>query len=306
MTLNFLPTCSAVLGGSTEGDQTSFVSSNASILIFEEVLKKLLSFIRESSFDWVRDACSMLNAWSANSVLESKSSISMAEMAHFALRVLDGSFFHLKTLVEDNELVPDILAAVLVIDLEYRLRQSVDNASDNNETNIDSKARLAFGESVHAFSCKRRNQFRKSLGINNLKRLGSILIQCIRSAIFNRYKLKTDNITSFCCSWMLEFFSCFCEDQLEEQDLLDQLLSENDMWPLWIVRDFSSAEQLVLRKASVTTNVSDCNFGNYDDLLILFCHALFFFFFFQYTEHIATINTIYLLVHSKIYGKLLA
>ncbi|PON41842.1 Vacuolar protein sorting-associated protein [Parasponia andersonii] len=242
----------AVLGGATEGDQISFVSTNASILIFEEILKKLLSFILESSFNWVRDACSMLTAWAVNSRLESKSSISRVEMANFALQVLDGSFFCLKSITEDSELVPGILAAVLVIGWEYGLRKSIDNAPDDNETNIESKARLEIGESFHVFCCKRSNQFRKSLGINNLERLGSILIQCIRSAIFSEYELNTENVTSLCCLWMLEFFSCFCQDQLEEQNLLDQLLCENDKWPLWIISDFSSSEQLLLRKTSVT------------------------------------------------------
>ena len=278
--------CSAVLGGSTEGDQTSFVSRNASILIFEEILKKLLSFTLESSFNWVRDLCSMLTAWAIYSSLESKSSISKVEMAHFALQVLDGSFFHLKTLIEDSELVPGILAAVLVIDWEYSLRKSVDNAPDNNETTMESKARLEFGKSVHAFCCKRSNQFRKTLGIKDLKRLGGILIQCIRSTIFNECKLNTENITSLCCSWILEFFSCFCQDQLEEQDLLDQLLHEDDTWPLWIVPDFSSSEQLVLRKASATAHVSNLTFNYYDDLLILFFHD--FSCTSSYLEHIAT------------------
>ncbi|XP_062086702.1 E3 ubiquitin-protein ligase listerin isoform X2 [Humulus lupulus] len=258
----------AVLGGSTEGDLTSFVSRNASILIFDEILKKLLSFILESSFDWVRDAGSMLTARAANSGLESKSSASMKEMSHFALQVLDGSFFCWKTLIEDSELVPGILGAVLVIDWEYSLTKSFDYVAENNETIIEYKARLDFGDSVHAFCCKRNKQFRKGLDINNLQRLWSILIQCIRSFIFNEYKLKTEFITSLCCSWILDFFSCFCQGQLEEQDLLEKLLCENDMWPLWIVPDFSGPEQLVLRKASVSAHDSGhCKFVSFIDKL---------------------------------------
>uniref|UniRef100_A0A803PV39 E3 ubiquitin-protein ligase listerin n=1 Tax=Cannabis sativa TaxID=3483 RepID=A0A803PV39_CANSA len=258
----------AVLGGSTEGELTSFVSRKASILIFEEILKKLLSFIHESSFDWVRDAGSMITAWAINSGLESKSSASTKEMSHFALQVLDGSFFCLKTLIKDSELVPGILGAVLVIDWEYSLRKSLDNVAENNETNIESKARLEFGDSVHAFCCKRNKQFRNGLDINNLQRLWGILIQCIRSSIYNECKLNTEIITSWCCSWILGFLSCFCQGQLEEQVLLEKLLCENDTWPLWIVPDFSSPEQLAFRKASIHDS-GHCKFVSFIDKLSL-------------------------------------
>lgn len=240
----------AVLGGSTEGDIASFVSRNASILIFEEILKELLLFILESSFKWVRDARSMLISGAIGTVVESKSSVGMAEMVQFAIQVLNGSFFCLKSLGGESDLVPGILAAVLVIDWEYRMGRSNENPSDN-ETTIACKARLDFGESVHVFCCNRSSQFQNTLNIENLKRLQSILIQCIRSAIFTEDKLNTENISSLCCLWMLEVIEIFCQDQFEEQDLLNQLLSKSDTWPLWIVPDFSSAEQLDLKNASI-------------------------------------------------------
>ncbi|XP_024020214.1 E3 ubiquitin-protein ligase listerin isoform X1 [Morus notabilis] len=259
----------AVLGGSTKGDETSFVSRNASILIFEEILKKLLLFILESSSNWVRHACSMLTAGAVNSLLESKSSVDMAEEAEFALQVLDGSVFCLKALCEESDLVPSILAAVLVLDWEYRMGRSSDDPFDD-ETTRASKARLDFGESVHVFCCKRSNQFQKCLNIQNLKRLQSILVQCIRSALFTEDKLNTENITSSCCMWVLEVLDYFCQDQSEEQDLLSQLLYKSDMWPLWIVPDFSIAERLGLKNAPVTGHDSGhCKFVSFLDKLIL-------------------------------------
>ncbi|XP_040991883.1 E3 ubiquitin-protein ligase listerin isoform X1 [Juglans microcarpa x Juglans regia] len=229
----------AVLGGSKEGDATPFVSRNTLILIFEEVFRKLLSFILESSLTWVRDAGFLLAAREMNFGMELESSSSMYEMGQFALEVLDGSFFCLKTLDEENGLLQRISAAIFIIDWEFSIRTAIDDAIDE-KLNKNIVARLNFGESVHAFHCKRSNQFWKSLSIHSRGRLGSILIQCIRSAIFSEDRLDADNITSLCCLWMLEVLECFCQDQDEEQNLLDQLLSKGDIWPLWIRPDFNT------------------------------------------------------------------
>ncbi|KAL5580602.1 hypothetical protein UlMin_013044 [Ulmus minor] len=259
----------AALGGSTEDDKTSFVSRNSSILIFEELMKKLLSFILESSVTWVRDTCSILSAGTLNSGLEFESAVNVAEMAHFAVKVLEGSLFCLKTLGEESDFVPGILAAICVIDWEYSMRTSIGDDC-NDETRTETKARLDFGQTVHAFRCDISNQFWKSLGIQNRKRLGSILVHCIRSAIFNEDKLNTDDITHLCCSWMLEVFCCVCQNQMDEHDLLDQLLSKNDIWPLWTILNFSTAEQLVLKKASLDSHDSGhSKFVSFVDKLIL-------------------------------------
>ena len=266
MTLPFLPLCSAVLGGSTESDQTSFVSRKSSILIFEAVLKKLIPFLHDSSFSWVRDACTMLTSGAV------KSSFDVTEMAQFSLQVLDGSFFCLQTLSEESELVPCILAAIFVINWEYSMETSISN-TPKNEAKVGYKAKVDFGDSVHAFFHKRSSQFRKSLSMQNLKRLQNILVQCIRSAMFTEDKPTAEDITSLCCMWMLQVLSSFCQDQLEEQDLLNQLLHKNDTWPLWTVPDFSSAWQLVIRKASANAHVGNCNFDIYDDVFLFFFNA---------------------------------
>lgn len=253
--LILFPVCSAILGGLSEGDQTPFVSRNALVLIFEEIFKKLLSFILESSFNWVRDACSLLTAGPINSEIEFKRSVNIFEMVEFSLEILDGSFYCLKELGDESGLVSSILAAIFVIDWDYGMGISIKDASDN-EKQKETKARLDFGESVHDFRCKISNQFWKSLSVDTRKRIGSLLVKCIRSAIFNENKLNTEKSTSLCCLWMLEVFSCVCQGWHEEQDLLDQLLCKGDSWPSWIIPDFSRTEQLALGEVSAATHVS--------------------------------------------------
>lgn len=252
--------CSAVVGGSTKSNQTSFVSRNTLILIFEEVFKKLLSFILASSFTWVRNAGPLL---SPNLLIagencigpEYESSATMFEMAQFALGVLDGALFSLKKLGEESGLVPVILSAVFIIDWEFLVLLTTIDDAPHDESKEKLKARLGFGESFHAFRCKISNQFWKSLSLHNRQALGNILIQSMRSAIFIEDKLDTEKFTSLCCLWMLEVLDCVSEDQYEEQNLLDQLLCKGDSWPLWIVPDFSSPEGLVLKKSSADIQV---------------------------------------------------
>ncbi|XP_059626408.1 E3 ubiquitin-protein ligase listerin isoform X2 [Cornus florida] len=258
----------AVLGGSTEDDKTSFVSSNAMILIFEEVFRKLLTFIMDSSFSWVSNACSLLTAAANDSVPGFESSINVLEMAHFAIEVLDGSFFCLKTLSEGSGMVPDVLAAIVVIDWECSMAALSSGRLDKDCSN-KIKARADLSEFVHAFRCKISNQFVKNLSLNNQKRLGSVLIQSIRFAILKEEKLETDQITSLCCLWMLEVLDCLCQDHFEEQKLLDQFLSKGDLWPSWIMPDLSIGERsATLNLESTSTNAMNHRFVAMIDKLI--------------------------------------
>ncbi|CAL8160412.1 unnamed protein product [Prunus armeniaca] len=244
-----------VVGGSTKNNQTSFVSRDALVLIFEEVFKKLLSFILASSFTWVRNAGPLLSpnllTSGANNIgLEFESSVTMFEMAQFALEVLDGTLFSLKTLGEESGLVSVILSAIFLIDWEFLVLVTIRDDAPDDESKEKLKSRLVFSELFHAFRCKISNQFWKSLSLHNRQALGSSLIQCMRSAIFNEDKLDTEKFTSLCCLWMLEVLDCLSQDQYEEQNLLDQLLCQGDRWPLWIVPDFSSPEGLVAKNFS--------------------------------------------------------
>lgn len=231
----------AVLGGLKEGDEASFVSRNTLILIFEEVFRKLLSFILESSLSWVRDAGSLIAAGVKSYWVEKEGSFNVCEMAQFALEVVNGTFFCLKTLAEENGPLARISAAIFIIDWEFSTGSAIDDAIDDDSLKII-KNRLAFGELVHVFYCK-IHQFWKSLNQQSRRRLGSILIHFIRSAIFSEDRLNAEKITSLCCSWLLDVLESLCHDQDEEKSLLDQLLSKNDIWPLWIDPDLKSPKE---------------------------------------------------------------
>ncbi|KAF8397167.1 hypothetical protein HHK36_016074 [Tetracentron sinense] len=253
----------AVLGGSTDDGQTSFLSRDAMFLIFEEVLKKFIPLFLESSFTWVRDASSLILSSGANlSVTRCESHSNTVEMVQFALDVLDGSFFCLRTFDEDCWMVPCILAAIFIIDWECSMISQVENQEENSmmsDSIVDGKSgeepntKLDFSESVHSFRCKISKQFWKSLGIHNLKRLKNILIQSIRSAVFKTDTLSTCKVASLCCQWMLEVLELLCRDQYDEQSLLDQLLGEGELWPLWVMPAFSAGKRSAILKVENTS-----------------------------------------------------
>ncbi|KAG8387925.1 hypothetical protein BUALT_Bualt02G0072000 [Buddleja alternifolia] len=142
----------AVLGGGLEDDKVSVLSRNTLILIFEEVFRRLMTFMMDSNFVWVQD-----------------------------------------TIEAESELVQGILAAIFIIDWEFSWI-SVSEGKLDEEQIGNIKARLAFCEAVHAFRCKICDQFLK--------------------------------------------------DQVEEQQLLEQFLTKNDSWPLWIMPDSTTGARL--------------------------------------------------------------
>ncbi|KAJ8751318.1 hypothetical protein K2173_016502 [Erythroxylum novogranatense] len=249
----------AVFGDSKEGDQFSFVSRKTTVLIFKEVFKMLLGFIYESSLSSVRDSGSLLFDGPSPFTANSNSSVTIAEMAQFALEVLGRSIFSLNTLSEDTVLVSGILASVFIIDWEYSMT-TIDNMLDE-ESEGQVKGRLNFGESLHGFRCTITEEFWKGLNIENRKRLGSILVNFIRSVIFKDPKLNANKITVLCCSWMLDILACLCHDQNEEQNLLDRLLSKDDGWPSWIVPDFNTLNSSATI-FSEDVSVAGCASGN--------------------------------------------
>ncbi|KAK3022955.1 hypothetical protein RJ639_046773 [Escallonia herrerae] len=246
----------AVVGGSLEDDQTSFVTRTTLILIFEEVFMKLLAFTMDSNFTWIKDTCSSLIFDKQDSMPGYRTSVDLLAIAHFALEVLDGTFFHLKTLSDENGLVPGIFAAIFVLKWECSLAAVLNDELDDESMN-KTEARSAFGESLYSLRCKMNNQFMKSLSINTRKRLGDILIQSIRCAVSKEEELDTDKFTSLSCSWMLEVLESLSQDQVEEQNFLDQFLSKSTLWPLWVMPDNSNGKRsATLTIESVSINVS--------------------------------------------------
>ncbi|KAK1398109.1 E3 ubiquitin-protein ligase listerin [Heracleum sosnowskyi] len=215
----------SVLGGSAEEDQTIFVARDTSFMIYNELLRKLVSFMKDSIFISVRDVGRLLIAEERDSELGFESSANVLAIAQFSLDVLEGSFYSLRNFMEEGELVPSILAAILVIDCESSLA-----AVSDDESKQELNARLSFCQSVHAFRCKVEKQFFRSLGIKNKKGLISILVQFVMGTLFKEVMLETDQIALLCCVWILEVLENFSQDQAEELYVLDKFLNEGNIW----------------------------------------------------------------------------
>ncbi|CAI8583764.1 unnamed protein product [Vicia faba] len=230
----------SLLGGSSEGKSMPFLSRSALILIYEEILRRLVSFIQGSSFPWAQDAASMLSN-DAEICVEHDSSFNIVEKAKISLDILDGSFFCLNTLDGEGEIVSGILSAIFVIEWECNLSEALDYSLDEKSMSRV-KARQSFGEYVRAFHNKINVHFLKSLCIDTRRRLLNILVQSVKSAIFVEDKHVNDKITSLCFTWVLEILERVCVDENDKQNLLHQLLSRDERWPVFVVQNFSSTK----------------------------------------------------------------
>jgi hypothetical protein len=218
------------------------MSRNALNLIYEEILRKLVSFIHDSTFSWVHDAASVLSN-DAEITVDHDSSLNIVEMAKFSLEILDGSFFCLKTLDREGGIVSGILSAIFVIEWECNLSKSLElEYSLDDKSMTKAKARQSFGEYVCAFHNKINAHFLKSLCRDNRRRMLNFLIQSVKSAIFVEDRLVNDGITSLCCAWVLELLERVCVDESDELNLLHQLLSKDERWPVFVAQKFSSTK----------------------------------------------------------------
>ncbi|KAL3829039.1 hypothetical protein ACJIZ3_017841 [Penstemon smallii] len=241
----------AVLGGRSEDDRISFVSLNTLILVFKEVFRNLISFMMDSTFVWVKDVCSLFTNGRSYSDWKVESSSNPVEMAQFALEILNGSYFCLSTIEAESELFQGILAAIFIIDWEFNLI-TISKDKLNEEQIGKFQARLAFGEAVHAFRCKICDQFLKGFCENSRKCLGTTLIQSIKCITFVENEIDSDiNFVSSCCQWVLDIFEFICQEELEKQQLLDQLLSRNEWWPSWIMPDSNFGARLKSENVSL-------------------------------------------------------
>ncbi|OMO82940.1 Zinc finger, RING-type [Corchorus capsularis] len=227
----------SVLGSAAEGNLDSFVSRKSVILIFKEVLRKLVSFILDSSFNSVKLAGALFTSVENCLGLERRNSPNVIDMARFALEILEGSFFCLRELDEESDLVSSISAAVFIIDWEYRMTLAVDDPLDD-ESRKNIKLRLDICELAHNYQSDIRNLW-KSFSGDVRKGIRSILACSIKSCI-KEDEIETNKIVSLCYLMMIDVLECLCQDKYEEQSLLDHLLSEGDMWPCWITPDFGS------------------------------------------------------------------
>ncbi|GMG98174.1 hypothetical protein Nepgr_000014 [Nepenthes gracilis] len=243
----------AVLG-SGESDHAPFLSKFAIVEICQEAFRKLVAFVMASPFDWVRKFGSLLCNAANIPVLDINSFFDVSEMAKFALEVLDGGFLCLKSHCEEHELFSGIAASISIIDWECTLTTASGYAV--SESSVDNfNTRLEFGESVHLFLAKISHEFWRSLNMHSRKILASILIRFVRSAIFENDRFNGNIVISLCCQWIVEVIKGLCLDQYEEQNVLDLLLSCDDVWPLWVMPDISSNKKQTTWKVESSTNV---------------------------------------------------
>ncbi|KAL2939273.1 E3 ubiquitin-protein ligase listerin, partial [Bienertia sinuspersici] len=98
----------AVLGGTAENDDISFLSKSAVIQIYTKTFGKLLAFVMESPFACVRNFGSVSCSLVKFSTSEIQKSADMARMAYISLEVLSSTLFSLKSYCEGTELLPGI------------------------------------------------------------------------------------------------------------------------------------------------------------------------------------------------------
>ncbi|KAK8596571.1 hypothetical protein V6N12_065056 [Hibiscus sabdariffa] len=232
----------SVLGGATEGNLDSFVSRKSMALIFKEVLRNIVSFIMDSSFSSVKQAGALFDPEENCLGLDGKNPANVVDMARFALEIVEGSFSCLRALDEESGLVSSISAAVFIIDWEYRMTVArVDTLDDESRRMI--KARMGICESAHGYLSKISNLW-KSFCKDVRQGIRTILICTIRSSIFREDKLDNNKFASLSCMMVIDVLERLCQDQYEEQNLLDHLLSKGDTWPWWITPDLNSMEGL--------------------------------------------------------------
>eukprot|EP00268_Persea_americana_P004589 TRINITY_DN11476_c0_g1_i2.p1 TRINITY_DN11476_c0_g1~~TRINITY_DN11476_c0_g1_i2.p1 ORF type:complete len:1845 (-),score=356.21 TRINITY_DN11476_c0_g1_i2:119-5653(-) len=238
----------AVLAGSSEDEQTCFLSREAVMRIFDELLKNFITLLMQSDFSWAKHVGSLIVTARSDDLMDScKSSFIMVlDAAKFALEVLEGSFYCLKLLDDDCTLIPCILGAIFSIEWECNMTnlKSIEynanmesSVSTSEIIDFDAQAhvesKLALSDSFYAFRCKISTQFWKGLSYTIRQKLGCILVQVIRSAVFDIDILFTDQ-ASLCCKWVQDVLQLICLDHDEEQSILDQLLSEREFWPMWV------------------------------------------------------------------------
>ncbi|KAK8946965.1 E3 ubiquitin-protein ligase listerin [Platanthera zijinensis] len=317
----------SILGGSVEDDKICFISTKTLTVIFEEILKILVRYLTSTSFRWTRHSCSLLSTFAELTVSHNSSVVDTIEMAQFAFHVLEGSFFCLKVLHENDTLISSILATIFIIDWECNMSSVICNDdhfeilhetglqplpnsptnSDNHKIEkVDTKlvndncsenihgtelqslpnsqiladnylieqvdTKLALARRVHVFRNTIFTDFSNILSLCNLSELKNILIQTIKSCIFETVELTTDVISSLCSTWVMDLLKVTCKNFDQFQRMLDQLLSEANSWPLWVapfIQDQSrTATFQRLRASHEIDDQSHGNFVSFVDKLI--------------------------------------
>uniref|UniRef100_A0A1D1ZG63 E3 ubiquitin-protein ligase listerin n=2 Tax=Anthurium amnicola TaxID=1678845 RepID=A0A1D1ZG63_9ARAE len=260
----------AVLGGSSEDDQTCFLSGETVCPVFEAILKNLVAFLATSSFNWAKSACSLLLACETQDVTQ-KCKISFMntlEMAQFAFDILAGSVYCLKRLDEDCGLIASILAAIFIIGWKYNITSEAP-VNDNSEIECITETSLAaspgkqiisddvcldyiggewaLGKRVYDFQREINISFLRSLSSFSRAKLEDVLVQTIRSAVFETDISSADRTATLCCKWVLHLFELICRSSTEEQLILSKLFSEGESWTFWAIPSSSNGRSAALQ-----------------------------------------------------------
>ncbi|KAG0483597.1 hypothetical protein HPP92_011681 [Vanilla planifolia] len=277
-----------MLGGSNKEDNMYFLSRKAVAVIFEEILKTLILYLSTSSFGWARHSCSLLLSLACMdlTVLQKSSVVNIFEVAQFAFQVLEGSIFCLKMLDDNNVLISCILAAIFIVDWEFSMLVLTDD-EDNHDLkchilvdyhlNIDDHllkpvdAKLTPRGSLYAYCRNILTCFPSIVSLSNMEKLSYILVQTIRSCVFETDNLSADMI-SLCCKWVLYLLEVTCPDNIQLQCTLDLLLSKSNSWPLWIGPSSSEenrkATVLSVRESTALNEMRHRNFVAFVDKII--------------------------------------
>ncbi|CAA6669280.1 unnamed protein product [Spirodela intermedia] len=226
----------AALGGSSEYDQACFLSGETVLLVFEEILKKLVGFLVVSPFKWVKSASSLLLAYETWDLIQKWEMpfTTTLEMAQFAFDILAGSIYCLKRLDNECGLIASILAAILIIGWEYNITSEafVDDDEDVYLGHVG--ARLVLGKKMYEFRSRIGSSFLRSLTSSSRAKLEDALVLTVKSAISDTDRFTVDRTTTLCCKWVVGMLEDICRDGTAEQQLLTKLLSNDESWTFWV------------------------------------------------------------------------
>ena len=213
----------------------------------------MASALLVSTFEWARLAYSLLLPSEPEHLkLPEENSLPINfEMARFAFKVLQGSFFSLGRL-EENSVFPSILAALFVIEWECSMSLATDDESDledlikdmdvgssmgrSSKDYLDEKMHLKanLAESIHAFCQSLSPSFWNNLPSCTVNRLANILAQTVRYSVFQTRDLHVEKTAVLCSEWVVKMLKLICLDDINLQSFFDLLLSEGEYWPLWL------------------------------------------------------------------------
>lgn len=256
--------CSATIGGASGNDQVCFLSKGTLKLVVEEMLKKIVPLLGYSSIGWRHCKNSLFTSIYLTDASVIYPSHAFAS-AIFALEILNGSFFCVKMLDMESELVACVLAAVLIINWDCKVMLEIENVLNNNEVlNVyDNSAEnsgldIVFCQSIEAIQAKITDVCHGGLSTFTMQTFRSILVETIQYVLSVPGGFMTNKLPDFCCQWILDVFKLICQDPFQKQGLLDQILFGDDSWQMW-VRPFSSSEKKLGSIIITENGCSDVN-----------------------------------------------